>query len=418
MTSPRFALLCAVLLLPSAPGLAAGESAEMKVAAEWKTMDVTDNGTVVFEPARAEVEFATEKPEALKAVPEGLVDASFGSRKFGDRTVVFALAKSKAEAPGRDALYADLDGNGEFGPAEKFDVNLSLRGGASQGSVLDGLRAGSAERPLAFIFVCAEGPGRPLAAQVIATYYAEAKVVRDGKECVLRLRDGDFDGAFAGETDGWILADGGPAAQPVPEFGVSALGEGIFRDGAVFRVAEVGADLAVRLTAAPAAGPDPSDLAKARDRVEKVWFGRFDQEKADFVAARGMDTSRPLAGTKIDWKWVTFEQAQAMAKEQGKALFVDVMAFWCVWCWRMDYYTYPDKEVADLLNAKFIAVKLIEEQDAAGEYEKVRGLLEAEGIPAMGVWGPDGALLHKIGGWNKPEDFVKELSVALAAMEK
>ncbi len=409
----RPAVLAVVLLLPAASRLAAAESEEIRVAAEWKSMDVKDNGTVVFEPARAEVEFVAEKPEALKTLPEGLIDASFGRRQIGDRTVVFALAKSKAEAPGRDVLYADLDGNGEFDPGENFDVDLSLRGGASQGSVLDGLRAGTAGRPLTFIFVCAEGPGRPLAAQVIATYYAEAKVVGDGKECVLRLRDADLDGAFSGEQDGWILADAGPVARPVPEYGVNALGEGIFRDGAVLRVAEVGADLAVRLTATPAAGPDPGDLAKARERVERTWFARFEAEKADFVKARGMDASRPLAEKPIDWKWVTFEQAQAMAKEQGKALFVDVMAFWCVWCWRMDYYTYPDKEVADLVNEKFVAVKIIEEQDAAGEYARVRDLIGGEGIPAMGVFGSDGALVHRIGGWNKPEDFLRELRTAL-----
>jgi hypothetical protein len=81
------------------------------------------------------------------------------------------------------------------------------------------------------------------------------------------------------------------------------------------------------------------------------------------------------------------------------------MAFWCVWCYRMDYYTYPDQEVADLLDTKFVPCKIIQEQAAPGEYDKMmKERLKAKGIPAMGVFDANGNLVHQIGGWKKPED--------------
>ena len=39
----------------------------------------------------------------------------------------------------------------------------------------------------------------------------------------------------------------------------------------------------------------------------------------------------------------------------------------------------------------------------------------AEGIPAMGVFNATGKAIHTIGGWKKPEDFLKDLEAGKAA---
>ena len=108
-----------------------------------------------------------------------------------------------------------------------------------------------------------------------------------------------------------------------------------------------------------------------------------------------------------------------MGQKEQKPVFIDVMAFWCVWCYRMDWSTYPDAEVARMLNEEFIPVKIIQEQDLVGDYDLVmKEKLEARGIPAMGVFDAKGDAVHKIGGWKKPEDFLKELEAAKAAFTK
>jgi len=61
-------------------------------------------------------------------------------------------------------------------------------------------------------------------------------------------------------------------------------------------------------------------------------------------------------------KWMTFEQAVEKSKTEKRKIFIDVFTEWCGWCKVMDKNTFPDPEVAKLLNEKFYPVKLDAEQ--------------------------------------------------------
>lgn len=63
-------------------------------------------------------------------------------------------------------------------------------------------------------------------------------------------------------------------------------------------------------------------------------------------------------------EWLTWEQAVEKSKTQKKKIFVDVFTDWCGWCKVMDRNTFPDAEVAKLLNEDFYAVKFNAEQTA------------------------------------------------------
>jgi thioredoxin-related protein len=56
-------------------------------------------------------------------------------------------------------------------------------------------------------------------------------------------------------------------------------------------------------------------------------------------------------------KWVTIEEAQALAKKAPKPLFVDVYTSWCGPCKMLDRNTFSDPRVADYVNKHFYAVK-------------------------------------------------------------
>lgn len=66
------------------------------------------------------------------------------------------------------------------------------------------------------------------------------------------------------------------------------------------------------------------------------------------------------AGTSV--KWMSFEEAVEKSKTEKRKIFIDVFTEWCGWCKVMDKNTFPDSEVAKLLNEKFYAVKLDAEQ--------------------------------------------------------
>ncbi|MBI1769615.1 MAG: DUF255 domain-containing protein [Bacteroidetes bacterium] len=67
-----------------------------------------------------------------------------------------------------------------------------------------------------------------------------------------------------------------------------------------------------------------------------------------------------LAGSPV--KWMSFEEAVEKSKTEKRKIFIDVFTDWCGWCKVMDKNTFPDAEIAKLLNEKFYAVKLDAEQ--------------------------------------------------------
>ena len=67
-----------------------------------------------------------------------------------------------------------------------------------------------------------------------------------------------------------------------------------------------------------------------------------------------------LTGSVINW--MTFEEAVEKSKTERRKIFIDVFTEWCGWCKVMDKNTFPDAEIAKLLNEKFYAVKLDAEQ--------------------------------------------------------
>lgn len=67
-----------------------------------------------------------------------------------------------------------------------------------------------------------------------------------------------------------------------------------------------------------------------------------------------------LEGSPV--KWMTFEKAVEKSKTEKRKIFIDVFTDWCGWCKVMDKKTFPDAEIAKLLNEKFYAVKLDAEQ--------------------------------------------------------
>ena len=405
------------LLSLCATGALSAQDAQV-VEASFRIADVTNRETPppVAPPSKSAT--LTAGVAAGVTAPADCHVAWSGKCKIGTREIAVAVA-SAAEGETLDALFIDLNADGKFGEGERTDieVNTQTRGTRSM------TRSAPVDIELQFgeNLVAAQATFSQMDtnASVALSFpgILTASFELDGKERTLAIVDNDFDGRLGSAGDLWAV--GRTDGRPQSGYAMMGMGEHCFEKGAE-EGTETGtlvgikvAGESIHVTTAAATAPVAADAAAQRVRAEHIWVERFDAEREGFVEARKLDTSRKLAAKPIQWQYVTFDEGVAMAKKSNKLLFVDVMAFWCVWCYRMDYYTYPDAEVAKFMSDNFIPVKLIQEQDLVGDYDRVmKGMLEAKGIPAMGVFDGEGKLLHKIGGWSAPEAFLGELKTA------
>jgi uncharacterized protein YyaL (SSP411 family) len=100
----------------------------------------------------------------------------------------------------------------------------------------------------------------------------------------------------------------------------------------------------------------------------------------------------------IDWlSWGPDAFRRAVA--QDKLLLVDVGAVWCHWCHVMDRTTYDDARVAQLVNEKFIPVRVDRDQrpDIDSRLQRAAPVVggQGNGWPLTVVLTPDGRVLFK-----------------------
>ena len=356
----------------------------------------------------------------VPAAPAGLVETMGGITTFGKHTIAVLVGKTDAQKPHVDALCLDANANGAWDAGEQHELVVEARAAQGRrpagqsGTPIDATLTVDGHQVAVRASYMRMGENPPMVALQFPAYL-EAKVKIGEVEHTIAIADKNRDGSFGGSDDQWLLI--APTDRSASPYDSSAVGELRFAAGHQIGI-QVAANLAITVTSTPASGPDAKSEASHRTRVEHLWFERFDKERDGFVAQRKLDTGRARTQKPIEWNYVTFEQAIEMGKKTGKPVFVDVLAFWCVWCYRMDYYTYVDAEVAQVLSEQFVPCKILQEQDRVGDYDKTMKLLQAQGIPAMGVFGADaGKPLTTIGGWKKPEDFLTDLKKGLAAFQ-
>ena len=98
-------------------------------------------------------------------------------------------------------------------------------------------------------------------------------------------------------------------------------------------------------------------------------------------------------------KWSGWgDEVFARAKAEQRFVILDLEAVWCHWCHVMEKTTYSDPQVIELMQSKYLPVKV--DQDANPDLSSRYG---DWGWPATIVFGPDGSEIAKIRGYIEPE---------------
>lgn len=71
--------------------------------------------------------------------------------------------------------------------------------------------------------------------------------------------------------------------------------------------------------------------------------------------------STTSASDEINWH--AYEEGLALAKQEGKKIFVHFYADWCAYCEKMENETLKNSAVIDYLNQNFIPVRVNSEKD-------------------------------------------------------
>ena len=106
--------------------------------------------------------------------------------------------------------------------------------------------------------------------------------------------------------------------------------------------------------------------------------------------------ARGAEPAKIDWQpWS--ESIFKKATSEHRFVLLDLEAVWCHWCHVMDEITYRDPKVIELINTRYIAVKVDQDSrpDLSARYEDY-------GWPATVVFNTDGSEIVKRQGYIPP----------------
>jgi uncharacterized protein YyaL (SSP411 family) len=94
----------------------------------------------------------------------------------------------------------------------------------------------------------------------------------------------------------------------------------------------------------------------------------------------------------VDWNaWG--EAAFARAQAEDKPILLDIGAVWCHWCHVMDRESYEDAEIANLINAHFVAIKVDRDErpDVDARYQAAVSAISGQGgWPLTAILTPDG----------------------------
>jgi thiol-disulfide isomerase/thioredoxin len=113
----------------------------------------------------------------------------------------------------------------------------------------------------------------------------------------------------------------------------------------------------------------------------------------------------------ITFRSLSFKAALAAARQEGKMVFIDCYTSWCVPCRMMAAEIFPQKACGDMMNPKFVSIKLDMEK---GEGKELQKQFKVTSFPTFIMMDKDGKEINRmVGGSSTVEEFLQRLTDAV-----
>jgi thioredoxin-related protein len=127
--------------------------------------------------------------------------------------------------------------------------------------------------------------------------------------------------------------------------------------------------------------------------------------------------------TGIKWsKNLTWSEVLNQARTENKCIFLECFATWCMPCHAMDKDVFPKPQVGEVVNGKFICVKVQMDKTNYDDEQTKKWYFDAKTIeknyavtalPTFLFFSPEGKPLHRSVGYRGPKQFISLVKDAL-----
>jgi thioredoxin-like negative regulator of GroEL len=121
------------------------------------------------------------------------------------------------------------------------------------------------------------------------------------------------------------------------------------------------------------------------------------------------DLARGQGAAEVQWRR-DYNAARKEAEAKGLPIFLDFYTDHCVFCDKMDNTTYRDPKVLNMLNTRFVPLKIDGDRD-----KKLAELLGISQFPTMLLAGADGKIVDTLIGYMDVAPFLEKLQRVLPA---
>lgn len=105
--------------------------------------------------------------------------------------------------------------------------------------------------------------------------------------------------------------------------------------------------------------------------------------------------------------WIAADVAVTAARAESRPILYDFTAAWCAPCHVLDREGWNNREIAALVNERFVAARVVDRQREEGENTPAIAELQrrygVEGFPTLVVASADGREIGKLTGWRGRE---------------